>query len=118
MNIISKTTSCCSSALRDLLVSAVCFGFIALCSPGRASAQEFRGTISGTVTDPTGAVVKDAPVTITETSTGTVNRTKSDSAGQYVVPFLQPGDYQITIEVKGFKKDVRNGITLQANEHP
>ena len=118
MNIISKTTSCYSSALRGLLVSAVCFGFIALCSLGRASAQEFRGTISGTVTDPTGAVVKDAQVTITETSTGTVNRTKSDSAGQYVVPFLQPGDYQISIEVKGFKKDVRNGITLEANGHP
>jgi hypothetical protein len=85
---------------------------------GRAVAQEFRGTISGTVTDATGAVVKDARVTITETSTNTINRTKTDSAGQYVVPFLQPGTYQIVVEMASFKKDVRNGVTLQANEHP
>ena len=81
-------------------------------------AQEFRGTISGTVTDPSGAVVKGASVTITEVATGSVNGTKSDNAGQYVVPFLQPGTYQISIEMSGFKRAVRNGVTLQANEHP
>ena len=86
--------------------------------PGHAVAQEFRGTISGTVTDATGAVVKDAQVTITETSTNTINRTETDSASQYVVPFLQPGTYQIVVEMASFKKDVRNGVTLQANEHP
>jgi hypothetical protein len=85
---------------------------------GRAVAQEFRGTISGTVADSTGAVIKDAQVIITETSTNTVNRTRTDSAGQYVVPFLQPGTYQIVVEMASFKKDMRNGVTLQANEHP
>src|SRR5215471_11684979 len=84
----------------------------------RVRAQEFRGTISGTVTDSSGAVIKDAQVTITETNTNTVNRTKTDSAGQYVVPFLQPGTYRIVVEMASFKRDVRDGITLQANEHP
>jgi hypothetical protein len=102
-----------------LTLSALClmlafFIFI----PGRARAQEFRGTISGTITDSSGAVVKEAQVTIIETNTGTINRTKTDSAGQYVVPFLQPGTYQLVVEMTSFKKDVRNGITLQANEHP
>jgi len=96
-----------------LLAVAALFVF-----PERANAQEFRGTISGTVTDPTGAVVRDAPVIITETSTGTINRTRTDNAGQYVVPFLQPGVYQIVVETTGFKKEARNGVTLQANEHP
>jgi hypothetical protein len=105
--------------LRSLTLSVIGMVLAALLLlPGRAGAQEFRGTISGTVTDSTSAVVKDAQVTITETSTGTVNRTKTDSAGQYVVPFLQPGTYQIVVEMASFKKDVRNGLTLQANAHP
>lgn len=81
-------------------------------------AQEFRGTISGTVTDPSGAVVSNALVTVTETNTGTVNKTKSDASGQYVVPFLPPGTYNIAVELSGFKKFVRNAITLQSAEHP
>jgi hypothetical protein len=97
---------------------ATCIVFIALLFPSGIGAQEFRGTISGTVTDSSGAAVKDAQVTVTETSTGTINRTKTDGAGQYVVPFLQPGTYQIVVEMASFKKDVRNGVTLQANEHP
>jgi|SRR5437879_4945715 len=40
-------------------------------------------------------------------------RTKTDSSGQYVVPFLQPGTYQIVVEMASFKKVVRNGVTLQ-----
>src|SRR5258708_40183745 len=62
-----------------------------------AQAQEFRGTISGTITDPTGAAVPNAQVTITEKNTGTVNKTTSGSSGEYVVPFLPPGEYQILI---------------------
>jgi hypothetical protein len=89
-----------------------------LAVPESASAQEFRGTISGRVTDSTGALVRDAQVTVTEASTGTVNRTKTDNSGQYVVPFLQPGTYQVVVESTGFKKEVRDGVTLQANEHP
>ncbi len=83
-----------------------------------ASAQEFRGTISGTVVDPTGAAIPGAAVVIRETNTGTINNTKSDSAGQYVVPFLLPGNYSITITLQGFQQVTRGGITLQSQEHP
>jgi hypothetical protein len=83
-----------------------------------ARAQEFRGTISGAIADPTGAVVAGASVTVKETQTGTVNRTVSDAAGQYVVPFLLPGEYSITISDAGFKTVTRTGITLQSQEHP
>jgi hypothetical protein len=83
-----------------------------------AFAQEFRGTISGTVTDPTGAVVPGASIEVMETRTGTINRTTSDAAGQYVAPFLPPGDYSITATKPGFETFTRTGITLQAQEHP
>ncbi len=83
-----------------------------------AGAQEFRGTISGTVTDSSGAVVPGAQVTVQETRTGAVNRTMTTNAGEYVVPFLLPGDYSITVEANGFDKLERTGITLHAQEHP
>lgn len=85
---------------------------------GMVAAQEFRGTISGTVTDPSGAVVPGAAVVVRETHTGTVNRTTSDSAGAYVVPFLLPGDYTVTATLNGFKTVARNNIGLQSQEHP
>gem|GEM_PF-7128042 len=67
--------------------------FMAMFPGIAAMSQEFRGTISGIVTDPSGAVVPGATVVVRETRTGTVNQTKSGNDGQYVVPFLLPGDY-------------------------
>ncbi len=86
--------------------------------PFGASAQEFRATISGTVTDPSGAVVPGASVEVREKGTGAISRTTSDGAGQYVVPFLLPGDYSITVKAAGFQTLNRSNITLQAQEHP
>jgi len=83
-----------------------------------ALSQEFRGTISGVVADPSGAVVPGATVVVRETRTGTLNQTKSGNDGQYVVPFLLPGDYSVTVTMPGFEKTVRNNIALQTQEHP
>jgi Carboxypeptidase regulatory-like domain len=100
----------------------ICFIALLLTVAGLAGsvsrAQEFRGTISGSVADSTGAVVAGASVIAKENQTGTVNRTVSDSSGQYVVPFLAPGDYTITATLAGFKSETRTGITLQSQEHP
>jgi hypothetical protein len=82
-----------------------------------ASAQEFRATISGTITDPSGAVVPGATIEVKETSTGTLNRTVSDAAGQYVVPFLLPGSYTVKVTAKGFATLTRSNIILQAQDH-
>jgi hypothetical protein len=78
------------------------------------SAQEFRGTFTGLVTDPTGAPLGGAKVTITEIHTGTKNQTTADSAGQYTAPFLLPGDYNIVAEAPGFKQYIRQNIHLGA----
>lgn len=88
-----------------------------LLGPQGVRAQEFRGTISGSVTDASGAVVPGASVTVRETRTGSVNRTTSDSAGQYVVPFLLPGEYAITVTAKGFQTLEHTAVNLQSQAH-
>jgi hypothetical protein len=83
-----------------------------------ASAQEFRATISGTVNDSSGAAVPGATITVTETRTGTRSMVVSDSSGQYVVPFLAPGDYDLAAELSGFKRASRQAIHLASGSHP
>jgi hypothetical protein len=83
-----------------------------------SGAQEFRGTISGTVSDEKGALIPGASITVRETSTGTENHTVSDSAGQYVVPFLLPGTYTLDATAQGFAEFKRTGIQLDAQGHP
>ncbi len=83
-----------------------------------AMGQEFRGTISGAVTDSSGAAIPGASVVIKEVHTGTTNTTKSDAAGQYVVPFLLPGQYQVTVSESGFQTEIRNNISVESQAHP
>ncbi|MBV9072139.1 MAG: TonB-dependent receptor [Acidobacteria bacterium] len=71
----------------------------ALATP--AFAQE--GTILGSVTDPTGAAVPNAPITITQTDTGQIRHVVTDNAGQYVSPALTIGTYSVRVEAAGFK---------------
>lgn len=89
---------------------------VLLCWSGLA--QEFRGTISGLVTDPTGAPVSSAQVTVIEVHTAAKLQTTSNSSGQYTVPFLAPGDYDIDVTAQGFKHFVRNGVHVGAGDHP
>ena len=86
--------------------------------PAAVFAQEFRGAFSGTVTDPNGAPVPKVKVIATQTHTGTKSETFSDTSGEYTIPFLTPGDYEVTAEVPGFKHYTRSGITLSVGEHP
>lgn len=81
-------------------------------------AQEFRGTISGSVLDAQGAGIAKARVTATETRTGVKSTAETEATGSYTIPFLPPGDYTIAAEAPGFKKTVREGIKLSASEHP
>lgn len=78
-------------------------------------AQEFRSTLSGRVTDPSGAAVVGATVIATETNTNAKSEVKSSSAGEYTLPFLAPGAYQLTVEAAGFKKYSQSGITIGTN---
>ena len=81
-------------------------------------AQEFRGSISGVVTDATSAAIPGAKLTVTETHTGTRIPTVSDSTGRYVAPFLLPGDYDIAVQAQGFRAFLRKGVHVGADDHP
>ena len=69
-------------------------------------------TLTGTVTDPTGAVVVGAQVTVTNVATNIETVTETNSEGIYRVPFLRPGTYRVTISAAGFKRFVRDNVTL------
>lgn len=74
------------------------------------------GSILGTVTDSTGAVVPGAKVTVTNTGTGVPFNTVTSSAGDYLAPGLQPGTYSVSAEEKGFQKSVTTGIVLSVDQ--
>jgi hypothetical protein len=92
--------------------------FAAVLLPALLRAQEFRATLSGSVTDRQGAAIAKAKVIATETQTRDKSETLTETTGEYTIPFLKPGAYQITVEAPGFKKAVRQGLTLQTGEHP
>ena len=80
------------------------------------SAQEFRGTIAGTVTDPNGAAVPGASVTVKNIGTNIANTVTSNDEGAYTVPFLQPGAYTISATGSGFKTTTIENIKVQVDD--
>ena len=84
---------------------------ILLC-PAVLSAQVVTGSISGRVTDSTGAVIPGATIQIQNLDTGLSRSAETDSAGRYVTRNLPLGSYSVTAQQEGFQKQVRSGITL------
>src|SRR5215470_16565172 len=76
------------------------------------AAQTFRGTILGTVTDASGAVVTGAKVTVHNASTGLERTTDTSADGSYSIPELPIGTYNVTISQSGFQTFVANGVTV------
>ncbi len=81
-----------------------------------AWAQIDTGTITGTVTDPSGAVVPKAVVTATNEATNVSTTTQTNSQGQYVLSGLKVGTYSVSAELAGFRKIVRTGLELHVQE--
>ena len=80
------------------------------------SAQEFRSTIGGAVTDQQGAVLPAIAVLAVQIDTGANFRTVTAEDGQYTLPFVPPGLYRVEVSAPGFKKFLRTGIQVSANE--
>ncbi|MBI1895410.1 MAG: TonB-dependent receptor [Acidobacteria bacterium] len=79
---------------------------------GVCLAQETRGGITGRVSDPQGAMIPGAAVTITNIQTNTISRTTTSTSGYFEINLLFPGEYSVTAEAAGFKKFVRSGLVL------
>ena len=79
-------------------------------------AQEFKGTILGRITDPSGAVIPGAKITVTNQETNVASDVQSNVDGNFVAPFLLPGKYKIAVAATGFRQVVRDGIIVQVND--
>ena len=88
------------------------FLFFFFCGGG-ARFQSDRGTITGTVADPAGAVVANAPIQAKNLGTGVEYASATSTTGNYTLLQLPPGDYQVTVSVPGFKKYTRSGLTVE-----
>jgi len=87
-----------------------------LCCAFTANAQVGRGTILGTVTDSTGAIVAGAKVSVVNVDTNIAVNTETNKDGFYTTPPMNVGNYQVTVEQAGFKKAVRTGLVLEVDQ--
>ena len=81
-----------------------------------AWAQESRGSLSGTVTDSSGAVITNVALKLQSVESGVAFTGATNSAGQYRFPLLNPGTYRLTAEAPGFRKFERGDILLHVNQ--
>src|SRR4051812_9905807 len=89
------------------------FTLVLLLAATFAAAQSFTASITGTVTDPAGAVVPRAHIIATDVQRNVSRTADSDEAGRYVIIDLAPGTYSLTVEAPGFKKHARTAFELQ-----
>src|SRR5215470_9511364 len=96
-------------------LATLAIGTLCLIASGTATAQSDRGTIAGTVTDSSGAVVSGASVTVRGVDTGNVFKTTSTAEGLYRISDIAIGRYDVTVESQGFKSSVQKGVQIQIN---
>jgi hypothetical protein len=89
---------------------------IFLSAPGVMAQTATSGTVFGTVTDPTGAVVPGAEVQLVNIDTNATSTQKTNSSGQYTFPNLGPGDYKITVKMAGFRTSSVPNVTVEVNK--
>jgi len=85
--------------------------------PAGLFGQAYFGTVSGVLTDPTGAVIQGAKVTLLDLDKGYKFNAKSDNAGRYLFVSIPPGLYSVTAEMEGFEKTVRTRVRLNVTEN-
>ena len=93
----------------------VCFVLCLLIAALPLAAQTSFGRVSGSVTDPTGAAVPAAKVTITNTETGIARSAETDQNGFYVITNLPIGPYKIEVNQTGFQKSQQSGLAVVAD---
>jgi len=91
------------------------FAFLLLVS-AIASGQGYFGTVSGTLTDPSGAVISGARITLVDQNKGYRFSTTSDTEGRYLYRSVSPGLYTVIAEVAGFEKVERTNIRVSVGE--
>ena len=108
-------TLCLPPRLRGL--ARTCLAMLAaLALPLGAHAQDPRGSITGVVTDQSGGRLPGVTVTATNVDTNVPSTTTTNNEGNYVIPYLTPGKYTLTVELSGFKKVERQNIEVRVSD--
>src|SRR6185503_13159209 len=89
---------------------------LGICLCGGAVGQEITGKITGQVTDPAGAIVNNAEVTLTNTATREERKATTDDSGSYALSLIPPGVYTLSVRVAGFKEYINQGLELSVND--
>ena len=95
----------------------VCLSII-LCAvmTAAAGAQEFRGAITGRITDESGGALPGVTVTATSVATNVASSTTTNGEGDYNILYLTPGTYTVSAELSGFKKIIRSGVEVRIGD--
>ena len=88
-------------------------GLLLILAAFTATAQEFRGSLSGKITDPNGAVVPGSKVEIKNVETGITSSSVTGEDGSYAFALLPPGKYQLSVTKENFNTAVRDGIEMR-----
>jgi hypothetical protein len=110
MNVFSPTFAAKHRGLRHLLVLCLLVVGSAFYALGQ------NATIVGTVTDPSGSVVPNVAIAVTNTDTGIVSTTTTNDGGQYILPDVMVGHYNVKAEASGFKSAERTALTLNVGD--
>lgn len=97
--------------LRGLLFTLI------LITPATLWGQSYFGSVSGEITDPSGAVVPGAQITLVDQQKGYQFAATSDHVGRYLFTSVPPGTYSVSAEMRGFEKTVRTGVILNVNDN-
>ncbi|HXX45448.1 MAG TPA: carboxypeptidase regulatory-like domain-containing protein [Candidatus Acidoferrales bacterium] len=108
----------CWSVLRALLLAALAVPFLSVLIVGNLYAQVEKATLSGTVTDASGAVVVGAKVQAKNVSTGVTYSGDTDGQGRYILAEMQVGTYEVSAQKSGFQEMVQTGVVLSVGARP
>src|SRR6478672_7858993 len=101
-----------SHCKRKLLLTLSIALLLALCMVGTLNAQSATGQITGSVTDPSGSVIPNVKISLTNQRTGATRETMANDSGAYAFPLLPVGVYSVSAEQQGFSVAKRSDITL------
>jgi len=106
-----------SDRLQNLVVIALLLVFVVAMAQPRLSAQVRRGSLSGTIVDPTGAVIPGAKVVLTNEATGVPASTISNGSGYFYFSSVEPGSYTVSVTAQNFAGWEEKGITFEQAEN-
>ena len=112
-----KTMRLHNRNLRGVLCSITLYASCCALLLPSASGQVTSGSIYGTVTDQTSAVIPGAVVTATNLSTSAARTTRTDTSGDYSFPVLDPGDYNVAVQMTGFQSQTQANLRLDTNQN-